>query len=111
MRGETVIVRRRVQNGVDEGNNPTYETVDESVDDVLIAPASTANAGDSTRPEGVNIDLTACFPRAYDGPSLRGAAVVVRGITYAVEGDPIRVDGGLTPTRWNLAVDLHRTEG
>lgn len=62
MRGETVIVLRRVQTGVDEGNNPVYENVQESVGNVLVGSPNGENATDSTRPDGIQIDANLYFP-------------------------------------------------
>lgn len=111
MRGETVTVIRRVEAGVDEGNDPVYEDVPEDVGNVLVGPASGSNSGDSTRPDGVQVDATLYFPRSYPGGSVRGCDVLVRGDLYHVVGDPFPVDGGMAPTAWNMAVDVTRSEG
>ena len=36
---------------------------------------------------------------------------MVRGDRYKVVGDPQRVDGGLTPTAWNMLVEVFRSDG
>ena len=36
---------------------------------------------------------------------------LVDGVEYTVIGDPRPYDGGLTPTRWNLTVELADTRG
>lgn len=110
MKGETVTVLTRTQTGVDEGNNPTYEQSARNVSDVLVSPSDNADSSDAIRPDGVEIVLTALFPRTYAG-SLRGSDVRVRGDLYHVVGDPIAVDGGMRPTRWNRTVNLSRSEG
>ena len=111
MRGETVIVLRRVQTGVDEGNNPVYENVQESVGTVLVGSPNGENATDSTRPYGIQIDANLYFPRDYTGEPLRGQSVIVRGAKYKVVGDPFPVDGGMTPTGWNMTVPVTRSDG
>lgn len=114
MRGETIIVRRRIQSGVDAGNNPVYETDDEPVDDVLVQAPTGSNATDSNRPDGITVDAVLQFPRTYDGRSLRGCTIIIRGDEqhpYHVVGDPLPVDGGMTPTRWNMTVNVTRSEG
>ena len=50
------------------------------------------------------------FPRSYQG-TLRDCKVVVRGIEYRVIGDPVALDGGLTPTSWNMQVNVCRDDG
>lgn len=71
MRGETVTVIRRVQTGVDEGNNPVYETKEEPVGNVLVGQPNGENADDSNRPDGIRIDAVLYFPRTYTGGPLR----------------------------------------
>lgn len=112
MHGETVNVTWRVPTGeVDGGNSPIYESESESVDDVLVKPGTGSNATDSIRPGGVTVTLTLAFPRIWEYRSLKGALVTVRGHDYRVIGDPLPVDGGMKPTRWNLLVELTDTEG
>ena len=43
--------------------------------------------------------------------SLRGAKAVIDGVAYTVIGDPRPYTGGMTPTRWNLTVELADTRG
>ncbi|MCH9275673.1 hypothetical protein JS533_005215 [Bifidobacterium amazonense] len=111
MRGETIIVVRRVQVGVDEGNNPVYETEQETVANVLVGSPNGENAADSNRPDGIQIDADLYFPRSYTGVPLRGQSVIVKGRKYRVVGDPFPVDGGMTPTDWNMTVPVTRSDG
>ncbi|WP_338325020.1 hypothetical protein [Bifidobacterium jacchi] len=112
MSGEQVTVTWRIDTGErDDGNNPIWAEESQTVADVLVKPGAQANATDSTRPEGVSVALTCAFPRAWAYRPLRGARVTVRGLDYQVIGDPIPVDGGLTPTRWNLLVELSDSRG
>lgn len=110
MKGEQVTVVRRKRVGKDIGNNPVYETSRETVNDVLVMPPTMADAG-GERPDGITVDVSLAFPREYDGDSLRGCSVEVRGHIYKVVGDPQRLDGGVTPTRWNMVVQLFRSDG
>jgi hypothetical protein len=111
MRGETVTVIRRVQTGVDEGNNPVYETKEEPVGNVLVGQPNCENADDSNRPDGIRIDAVLYFPRTYTGGPLRGQTVIVRDSKYRVTGDPFPIDGGMTPTDWNMTVPVTRSDG
>ena len=111
MIGETVTIHRWRQTGVDAGNNPVWEPVDEPVENVLVQSPSGSNAGDTTRPDGITVDLTLQFPRVYTGGRLRGCDITVRGLKYRVVGDPIPLDGGMTPTQWNMTVNVTRSEG
>nr|WP_169241894.1 hypothetical protein [Bifidobacterium sp. DSM 109959] len=112
MHGEQVTVTWRVDTGErDGGNNPIWREEPETVDDVLVKPGAQDNASDSTRPEGVTVALTLAFPRLWTYRSLKGALVDVRGHAYQVIGDPLPVDSGITPTRWNLLVEVTDSEG
>lgn len=111
MRGETIIVERRVKTGVDEGNNPIYETELEQVSNVLVGPPNGKNATDSNRPDGVQIDADLYFPRRYAGAPLQGQSIIVRERRYRVVGDPLPIDGGMTPTDWNMTVPVTRSDG
>lgn len=111
MIGETVTVIRREQHGFTPEGTPQWSTVEEAVPNVLIQDASGANATDPTRPDGITVAKTAHFPRAWHYKSLRGALVRVDGVEYAVIGDPRPYAGGLTPTAWNLTVELQDERG
>lgn len=111
MKGETVTVLRRVQTCLDEGNNPVYETKPETVSNVLVGAPNGENPGDSNRPNSIRIDANLYFPRDYKGDALRGQTIVVRGHEYKVVGDPFPVDGGMTPTEWNMTVPVTRSDG
>ncbi|KAB8289312.1 phage protein [Bifidobacterium ramosum] len=112
LHGERVTVTWRADSGErDGGNNPIWRTESETVDDVLVKPGADSNATDSTRPEGITVALTLAFPRTWTYRSLRGAIVTVRDHGYRVVGDPLPVDGGITPTRWNLTVELTDSKG
>ncbi len=111
IRGETIVVQRSTRSEADEYGEPTTEWADESVDDVLVGPPSAQDAADAMQPQAVKASMSLYFPRAYAGGSLRGCRVIVRDVTYQVVGDPIRLDGGITPTKWNMQVDVARMAG
>lgn len=113
MKGSTVTVITCTRIGTDPGGDPIWgDGPEERVDDVLIQSGAQANGSDSVRPDGISVDRTIHMPRAWTFHSLRGCRVrLPDGIEYSVVGDPIPYDGGLTPTRWNLTVDLHDERG
>ena len=51
------------------------------------------------------------MPRAWPYRSLRGAKARIDGVEYTVIGAPRPYTGGMTPTRWNLTVELAATRG
>ncbi|WP_200799684.1 hypothetical protein [Olsenella urininfantis] len=109
IKGETVTV---VTDGVtyDELGEPTYgEATREEVSNVVVAPGATADL-DASRPEGVTVAYTLCFPKTFTG-ELKGRSVEVRGEALQVVGDPQRYTDANTPTPWNLTVEVTRTDG
>lgn len=107
--GETVTVRNAAQS-FDELGEPAGETVTETaVENVVVCPGATADL-DSTRPNGVTVAYTLCFPKSFTA-SLKGCRVNVRGAEYRVIGDPQRYDPANTPGDWNLTVEVGRTDG
>lgn len=84
--GETVTVRNAAQS-FDELGEPTGETMTEAtVDNVVVCPGATADL-DSTRPNGVTVAYTLCFPKGAD-VDLKDATVTVRGTDYKVSATP-----------------------
>ena len=112
MRGETVVVLRPNQTGTDPGGGPIYgDPIEETVEDVLVAPGPLADVIDSTRPEGVRVAYNLHFPKTFSG-SLRGCEVRVRGSEeLPVIGDPKPYTLENTPTRWWMPVELEAVHG
>lgn len=109
IQGEAVTVIRPTA-ARDELGEPTSETEQrEEVQNVVVAPGSTADL-DASRPEGVTVAFTLCFPKTYAG-DLRGCRVSVRGREYLVVGDPQRYTPENTPGDWNLTAEVTRTDG
>lgn len=113
MRGETVTVIRHTTTGTDEYGNPVHGKTVEDVANVLVQPPSMSEPSDVDRPDGIRVDATLLFPRTYEGGSLRGCGILIRDepTPYRVIGDPMPVDGGMTPTDWNMSVPVARGEG
>ena len=114
MNGRTItIIRYETTGDKDPTGRPVAKPVEETVDDVLVAPGSQSNATDSTRPDGVTVAFTLHLPRSYTVgmTSLRGAHVRIDDAEYEVIGDPHPYDGGLKPTRWNLQAEVTDTRG
>ena len=107
--GETVTVRN-VEQAFDELGEPTVATATETtVENVVVCPGATADL-DSTRPNGVTVAYTLCFPKGCD-VRLKGATVNVRGVDCLVVGDPQRYTEENTPGPWNLTCEVPRTDG
>lgn len=110
--GETITLTTRSRNGVDEGNNPVWQNDNpEQVGNVLIAPGDQSNAAGSIRPDGIQIAYTLYFPRSWRYRSLRGASIRIDQSDYRVVGDPRPYRAGISPTRWNLTVQVQGGDG
>lgn len=111
IKGETVVVERREQVGVNAHREPVYEWVSETVHDVLVAPGPRNDIPDGSRPEGVTIAWSLHFPKTFTR-SLDGARISVRGQTPCkVVGDPQPYTLANTPTRWWMPIELTRANG
>ena len=116
MKGETITLIHRTPAGHDPGGGIIWDTEQETVEDVLIQDGSQSNSTDGIRPDGIRPDgirtaKTIHMPRAWPYRSLRGAKARIDGVEYTVIGDPRPYTGGMTPTRWNLTVELAATRG
>src|SRR5690625_5282372 len=111
MRGESVVVHRTVEGGRDPLNSPIFEDVEETVDDVLVAPGPRNEVDECTRPARTRVVRNLHFPKPY-AESLRGAEVSVRRPAPATAvAVPQPTTLANTPTRWWLPVELERVDG
>lgn len=108
--GETVKVLRPSIADVDAYNVQIRKWSEEQVDNVLVGSPTPDNVATSADPQGLLVSMSLYFPRTYQG-TLRDCKVIVRGTEYRVIGDPIALDGGLTPTSWNMQVNICRDDG
>ena len=110
-RGVTVAVSRPVFDGVDASwsDAPTYGEP-ETVDNVIVAPTSTDDAQESTRPWATDTVLTFHFPKAYTA-SLRGCRISYNGHDYEVIGDPQPYMDSLTPGEHDRPVQAREVLG
>lgn len=109
--GETVVVERHVETGRDGGNNPIFEWVPETVEDVLVAPGPRNDVEEANRPHGVEVRFNLHFPKGYPA-TLRGARITVRGQKpLDVIGDPQHFTEANTPGRWSMPCEIGRTDG
>ncbi|TCD53767.1 hypothetical protein EJ419_07315 [Alloscardovia theropitheci] len=111
MRGETVTVIYKRESTVDPFGASVYEQVFESVPNVLVAPGAQSNSTENTHPDGITVAYTLYFPRAWKFKSLRGCLIRIDDNEYTVIGDPRPYNAGLTPTAWNLVVQVADKEG
>lgn len=101
MKGITVTFTRKVANGTDDLNNPTYTTEDVEIADCLVAPivepqtAREQQAYDQSRDQ-VRVHL----PKATT-EDVSNSTFVYDGKTFTVDSDSVIFIEENTPTRWN----------
>jgi hypothetical protein len=83
----------------DEHNEPVTEWEPTTVDNVLVAPGSTSDVTDASRPSGTRVDVTFGFPKTFSA-RLRGCRVEVGERTYSIVGDPVPNMAENCPTEW-----------
>ena len=107
LRGEAVQVKRFHEAGRDEYNVPFFDETVETVENVLVAPASTEDIGED-RPLGVDVRYTLQFPKTFKGP-IENGEVCVRGEWMKTIGFADRFDP--CPTDWNMTVRVGTVHG
>ncbi|EFA23668.1 hypothetical protein [Bifidobacterium gallicum] len=110
IKGETVTVLRPHTTGHDPYGTPMVEWDKEHVDNVLLNPQTGTTVDDSTTPDALETTLVMYFPRVY-AKTLRGCDIRARDRIWHVTGDPLPIDGGISPTRWNREVLVTRDDG
>lgn len=108
--GVAVTVERPGTPTTDSHGDPVageWSTV--TVENVLPQPGGTADL-DESRPEGVRVDMTFHFPKAYTA-SLKGCRIAHNGGRYRVIGDPQPYLADATPGAWNRAVETEAVNG
>lgn len=109
IQGETVTVMMPTY-GFDEHMEETETWADQTVENVVVAPGSTADVEDSTRPYGTRAAYTLGFPKTFSAP-LRGCRIVVRGEEFAVIGDPHPNAMENCPTAWHYTAEVEAVDG
>ena len=111
MRGITVTLLKRIENGTDDFNRPIYTETEVVVDNVLVSPTQTG--GDEILS---SLDLTGrravydlAIPKG-DANDWEGNRVQFFGETWQVIGIPTQGIDALIPLAWNKKVQVERIE-
>ena len=115
--GETVAVLTQSV-AYDEHMEAVEKWEREDVDNVLVAPGSTASVEDTARPYGTRAVFTLGFPKTFS-KRLRGCRVIVRcpdggdenEHTYSVIGDPQPNNAENCPTQWWYTAEVEAVDG
>lgn len=111
IQGERVTLFAPVKGSEDSYGVPSVEwRAQRAIENVLVAPSGTADLEPGMRADGDSVSLTLHFPKTFTG-SLRSARLAVRGVMYAVIGDPQPYTDENVPGAWNRPVMVRLVEG
>lgn len=107
IKGITVIVRKKVQVGVDGFNRPVYDYEDECVNNVLVAPASSDDIVTSQNLYGKKAVYTLAIPKG-DTHIWTDTVVEFFGQEWHTFGYPLEGIEENIPLDWNKKVMVER---
>lgn len=107
IKGVTVILISKVQTGVDAFNHPMYDYVEEKVDNVLVAPASSDDIATSQDLTGKKAVYTLAVPKG-DTHDWIDATVRFFGQEWHTFGFPLEGIEENVPLDWNKKVMVER---
>ena len=107
IKGITVVLISKVQKGTDAFNRPTYEYVEEEVENVLVAPTTADDIATSQDLTGKKAVYTLAIPK---GDSHNWEDVTVRffGKEWRTFGYPLEGIEANIPLDWNKKVMVER---
>ena len=109
LRGEPVVYVGRVQSGVDPFGQPRWDEVEETVENVLIAPVSSSDIVDNQELHGVTELYRLGIPKG-DAHDWTRCKVRFWGKTWESVGTPQRGIDDLIPLAWGQNVTVKRFE-
>lgn len=109
IKGVTVVLHERTQNGTDPIGSSIYTTKDTEVDDVLWSPSTVDDVIDQTRLEGTSELYTLCIPKGDTNTWLENT-VTFNGKTFHCYAESEFIEENL-PLRWNKKVLVERYDG
>ena len=105
IKGVPVTLYERTRNGKDLLNADTYAETPVTVDNVLIAPASTDDIADEQSLNGRRADYTLYIPKG-DAHAWEGCRVGFFGRIWQAVGVPQALIESLVPLDWNKTVKV-----
>jgi hypothetical protein len=109
MRGITVTLHNRVQNGTDAFNRPIYEESTTTVDNVLIGEPNTEDIVNEMNLSGKRLAYTLAIPKG-DDHEWKDAVVEFFGERFRTFGAPTQGIEAMIPLQWNKKVKVERYE-
>jgi len=109
MKGETVILKTRVQSGTDPFGRPIYTESDVEIDNVIIGSPSFDAAVADLNLTGKKLAYTLGIPKG-DNHNWDDTIVVIRGEKFRTYGFPLTQTEANVPGKWNTQVKVERYE-
>ena len=109
MRGITVTLHNRIQNGTDAFNRPIYEESTTTVNNVLIREPTTEEVVNELNLSGKRLAYTLAIPKG-DEHEWKDAVVEFFGERFRTFGTPTQGIDHLIPLQWNMKVKVERYE-
>lgn len=107
IKGTTILLYERTQNGVDAFNSPVYKEIPVEVENVLICPASTEDIVGDMQLHGKHAVYELCIPKD-DAHAWEDRTVEFFGKKWRTFGIPQQWIPENLPHDWNLRVKVER---
>lgn len=113
MKGVTVTLKQKIQDGTDPFGQPIFTTKDIEVNDVLVGEPSSTDIETMLNLYGKRIAYTLALPKGDANTWFKCQVVLPApwSATFNVIGDFTAGIEQNVPTRWNKKVHLERAEG
>lgn len=107
LRGRTVTLFERIQVGEDAFHRPVYQEVPVTVENVLIAPASTEDIVEMMNLTGKRAEYQLAIPKG-DTHNWGNAKVLFFGKSWKTIGEPLEGQEELIPLQWNRKITVEK---
>lgn len=109
MKGETVILKEKIQDGVDPFGRPIYKEVDVEVGNVIIGSPTFDAAVADLNLTGKKLAYTLGIPKG-DTHNWSDSIVIIRNEPFRTYGFPLTQTEANVPGKWNTQVKVERYE-
>lgn len=109
IKGITVILHNKIQNGEDPFGNPIWEENSISVDNVLVSPTDSSDVLTEMQISGKRSAYTLCIPKG-DTNKWENSEVEFFGERFRTIGIPKQYIEELLPLYWNKQIEVERYE-
>jgi hypothetical protein len=107
IKGITVTLYKETEGEPDAFGRPTYTEEAISVDNVLVAPASTSETLDTVNLTGKKAVYTLGIPKG-DSHDWKDKKVEFFGETFRTFGEPLKGIDDMIPLEWNMKIQVER---